>query len=385
MKLLQAASQQKRIVVVLGMHRSGTSLLTRGLETLGVSLGDRLMPAAKDNPKGFWEDLDINALNVALLEALGHNWDTLTPVVPEDLRAPAVSEFKLRAAEVVRSKLVGTSCYGLKDPRVARLLCFWDDVFAHLKLHVTYVIACRNPLSVARSLAERNGFDREKSYYLWLEHMLASLLWSVRRDRIVVDYDLLIADPAGQLRRLAAGLGLPFDPEAPHFVEFRTNFLEDTLRHNHHQLEDFSLDRALPPGVDELYKALFQLAGDTLSFDSPDLESLLERLSAQQKQLYPALRYMRSNEERAAKAAQEAAALAETLTLRDRQIADLRLTVSTLQAGVQRLNNENSSLASQLAIIYGSGSWKIARLLHKLSAPLRRHISAAPHKPIQQD
>jgi hypothetical protein len=53
----------KKIIVVLGMHRSGTSALTRGLSTLGVGLGDTLHPAGSDNPTGFWEDRDIIAFN----------------------------------------------------------------------------------------------------------------------------------------------------------------------------------------------------------------------------------------------------------------------------------------------------------------------------------
>lgn len=71
--------EKKEIVVVLGMHRSGTSAITRSLKVLGVDLGGRLLPAeAGINDKGFWEDVDITAFNVDLLHALGHDWHTLT-------------------------------------------------------------------------------------------------------------------------------------------------------------------------------------------------------------------------------------------------------------------------------------------------------------------
>ena len=59
----------KRLIVVLGMHRSGTSAITRGLQVMGVGLGDRMMPAMPDNVKGFWEDVDLNALNMEMLSA----------------------------------------------------------------------------------------------------------------------------------------------------------------------------------------------------------------------------------------------------------------------------------------------------------------------------
>lgn len=72
-------TEGKSIVVVLGMHRSGTSAITRGLMVLGVELGDNLMPPAADNNKGFFEDVDVNAINVELYRSLGHgqDWHTL--------------------------------------------------------------------------------------------------------------------------------------------------------------------------------------------------------------------------------------------------------------------------------------------------------------------
>src|SRR5882724_9597278 len=58
----------QRLIVVLGMHRSGTSAMTRALQAMGVELGSRLMPPVEgENDKGFWEDLELNALNIEVL------------------------------------------------------------------------------------------------------------------------------------------------------------------------------------------------------------------------------------------------------------------------------------------------------------------------------
>jgi len=74
-------TNNKKLIVVLGMHRSGTSAITRGLQVLGVSLGDRMIPPVEDNnPKGFWEDMDLNALNIEMLSALDSDWCRVTPV-----------------------------------------------------------------------------------------------------------------------------------------------------------------------------------------------------------------------------------------------------------------------------------------------------------------
>ena len=69
--------KNSKLVVVLGMHRSGTSAITRGLEVLGVNLGDNLYPAAIDNPKGFWEDNDFLGINEELLAHLDYSVDRL--------------------------------------------------------------------------------------------------------------------------------------------------------------------------------------------------------------------------------------------------------------------------------------------------------------------
>ncbi len=59
--MLNSSSVTPTLIVVLGMHRSGTSVLTRAMETLGANLGSRLMPAAAgNNDKGFFEDIDVN-------------------------------------------------------------------------------------------------------------------------------------------------------------------------------------------------------------------------------------------------------------------------------------------------------------------------------------
>ena len=83
-----ARSGRKSIVVVLGMHRSGTSAITRGLVVLGVELGHRLMPPEENiNDRGFYEDIDINAINVALYRSLKSHqrWHSLIPVPTGEL------------------------------------------------------------------------------------------------------------------------------------------------------------------------------------------------------------------------------------------------------------------------------------------------------------
>ena len=68
-----------RLIVVLGMHRSGTSLITRSLAAIGANFGNNLIPPQPDNDKGFWEDSDIIAFNDELLNSCGMTWYSTEP------------------------------------------------------------------------------------------------------------------------------------------------------------------------------------------------------------------------------------------------------------------------------------------------------------------
>ena len=101
-----------RLVVVLGMHRSGTSALTRGLTVLGVSLGNNLLPPVEDNnPTGFWEEREIYDLHNSMLRACGSDWDDLGPIAAAHLALCAGAqpreavELAMRAAAVVVRKV----------------------------------------------------------------------------------------------------------------------------------------------------------------------------------------------------------------------------------------------------------------------------------------
>lgn len=99
------------LVVVLGMHRSGTSVVTRALRSVGVSLGDRLMPAiAGVNDKGFWEDLDIVNLNERLLSACGHVWHSVRSLKPGDVERLCEQGYLKEALQLLRKSQPQAKC-----------------------------------------------------------------------------------------------------------------------------------------------------------------------------------------------------------------------------------------------------------------------------------
>jgi hypothetical protein len=100
--------------------------------------------------------------------------------------------FFLRAVELLRSKVAQARIFGLKDPRIAKLLPFWDQVFVHCNYDVSYLLTIRHPLSVVKSLQKRDGFVAEKAYLLWFTHVITALTFSCKKNLSLVDYDFFM-------------------------------------------------------------------------------------------------------------------------------------------------------------------------------------------------
>lgn len=262
---------QKQIIAVLGMHRSGTSAITRALVAVGASAGDNLLPPGADNPKGFWEDRDFVLMNERILETLDASYDSLKLLPPGFENGPEMAQLFLEAVLLLRAKLETCQVLALKDPRTCRLLPFWQRVFSHLQLRVDYVIAVRNPLSVAQSLQRRNGIFERKSHWLWLQHYVAAVTATEGCKRLFVDYDALLAQPEQQLRRLADAFGLQGDRNAEQ--DYIETFLSTDLRHARYEAHDLEVAPLVPAAVRQAYDLLVrdcrtEDADPTPAFDS---------------------------------------------------------------------------------------------------------------------
>lgn len=199
-------------VLVIGMHRSGTSCLAGCLEDLGLSMGD-IITEAPHNAKGNRENPRLWDVHDAVLARVDAAWDRppLQPVVWTQAERSALS--------AVLADYDGLDApWGCKDPRATVLLDGWLEVVPEVRL----VASIRNPLAVAGSLQRRDGFDLPTSLGLWSAYNRLVRDWSRRVDIAVIDYD--DPDYAGRVGMIATGLGL----EAKGPLVFR----EDGLNHN---------------------------------------------------------------------------------------------------------------------------------------------------------
>lgn len=148
---------KKTCVLVLGMHRSGTSVLAGLLNILGVSLGDTLLAPGDDNPKGYFEHADFYRINVAFLESFGLDGDGRQGELPKDwLHDERTEVFKKTVREHITRHFSDTYIFGLKDPRISILLPVYLEVLQSLDVEIRAVIAERPVAEVSLSLEKRN-------------------------------------------------------------------------------------------------------------------------------------------------------------------------------------------------------------------------------------
>ena len=246
-------------VLVLGMHRSGTSVVSRALKALGVYLGDSLLGPQPDNPKGYWENAETLAINEQVMAALDRPWWSSRPIAPEAWESRDLEALKERAASRLVDLFGGQRLWGFKDPRTIRVFPFWRDVLSRLEPSLSIVLVIRPPQSAISSLVAREGMPVAEAEELWLAYMLSWLPDIAKYPVVVVDYDRLIRAPLRELRRVANHLEVTIDPRGREITEYTRSFVERDLRHHVQPAASTSGDGGHPTLAEQTYAALLKL------------------------------------------------------------------------------------------------------------------------------
>jgi hypothetical protein len=251
------AAGGKTALVVLGVHRSGTSALARVLNLCGAYLPERVMPAKLDiNPKGFWETEAVNDLDARLLHHLGGEWNQVDFELPT--QGPLVDDFLDDAEALLRSEYGDEPFILIKDPRVCVLAPLWHRALTRAGYRPAYVVPLRNPLEVAQSLESRGDMPVAQGLLLWLAYMqrVEAFVDAGGADFAHVRYTDLLRDWRGVVATVARALDVPLDTaRAPAEVDA---FLEDSLRN--HAADAATLDAHLEGASGEAIRAMYARA-----------------------------------------------------------------------------------------------------------------------------
>ena len=400
-------------LLVLGMHRSGTSALARVLGLCGADLGARVLGASAGNQTGHWEDAVAVELHERLLAALGLRWDDPVSLPADWLDGEAGRRAAAAVHDYLRDDRARHALWAAKDPRLGLFADAWERAAGQLGLPLSALVLLRHPAEVARSLSVRDGIAPGRGLLLWLEYTLASLETAARLPHVVVGYDQLLADWRGVLARIAglpgcATLASP-DARASSGV---SEFLDPALRHHRAAGDD-----SLPGPLREAWQSLRQCVDGTHSISEvlPGLrarlapvrellqpvleESRLERrqlwervgraeapvvagalpLPAQLEQVRELLQHQRSemieaisvelrHMQEVSAAAQARAA--EALRASEAELAEARREIAVQQYDIANLSEQ----ARQLELVKASRSWRWTRPIRVLGRLLRGQL-----------
>jgi hypothetical protein len=342
------------LIMVLGMHRSGTSLCSHMLSALGVDMADRLGPfgpPSPDNARGHWERWEIVGLHDRVLELLNRRYfdpthDLGLPVAW--WADPAIVEVRRDIVAFLRERM-GDTLFGFKDPRTIRLLPLWHQMISELKLTPKFIFCLRNPAQVARSLQSRDGLAAEIGEARWFAYVVDFFRYRRGAEFCLVEYETWFDNPAENINKLCTFLELDWQQSEADLDVLVSGIIDGQLRH-----DDASQTEARQPLVRSLYRLARRAESDRAARDQ--IETLIAQFIGFQ-QLHSGI--YRDFEQMAATAAslpaveQEAAALRQAVAERDAAIAQSQGRADEAEAARERAEQMAAERAIALAAAEG--------------------------------
>jgi hypothetical protein len=333
--------RKRPIVVVLGMHRSGTSLCSHLLSAAGVDMVDEITET-QDNPKGHWERWEIVRLQDRILALfdrayLGRYHDFPLPVAW--WADPRVQSIKREIIMFLRERMRDEALFGFKDPRTVRLLPIWHQIFKELNLNPRIIFCLRNPFQVARSLKDRDRLDIEFGEYRWLIYMADFFRYIHTTDMCIIEYEEWFTGPAVNFGKMLRFLNMEWEQSDADLRNVLSEVIDPRLRHDAVQ---FQAPRQ--PLIRSFYELTRTLAKDTGAREN--IGYIVSQFVAYQ-QLY------RPFHLEFKKYADETAALTTTMCERDATLAEASRLASVRDGHLRETRAALAEVEQQLAATRG--------------------------------
>ncbi|MTI65568.1 MAG: glycosyltransferase [Firmicutes bacterium] len=235
----------KKAIFVLGMHRSGTSVLTAGINALGAKVINNT-PKTEENPKGYYEHGEVQALNDEILKEFNTFWGN--PYYKSEIEEVFVDEKKFSRYYDRAKKIINVykndDVFVIKDPRMSILYPFWEKVVREVfSAEVFKVVILRNPMEVIKSLLKRNesnpflSLGHNKIHYLKLWTLYNFwIIKNIDTNNYFITFDEFVNHPRDTLVNIAKTVSVNID-DIRNIDEFINNFLERGLKHYNEDID----------------------------------------------------------------------------------------------------------------------------------------------------
>lgn len=350
--------QQPAQIVVLGMHRSGTSALTGAFAAMGAFVGDEASLTAKnwENPLGFFERRDLRAICDGILHDCGADWWKVARFEADRIPLSVTSARGVEIRQAVAALDEGAGEDGVwvvKEPR----LCLLFPVFRRHLIDPHVVVSIRHPMEVAQSLRHRNGFPIAVGLALWEAYNVAILTGLGGIEPVIVRFSDLVESTDETLKRIASELtqsgvtGLDAKAGAKAVLS--------SLR------RESSEGHGVPGVITQAQSDLWEMLSSggpldrnvSMSKEATDILLDFEVDEASRQATLSELKAARSRisaekglseklkeaEQATARSEKQVTALTQEVALRDCKIADLKVAIKKLNENVAALTTEAAS------------------------------------------
>ncbi len=256
---------KRTAILIVGMHRSGTSAVARVTSILGATLPKRVLGPREGNPTGHWEPLELVNLHDRLLGAASSAWFDVRRFDPTKIDDRGWIQFNIEIVRLIQEEYEAAAFFVIKDPRVCRLVPVWRKVLDAARIRPAIVIPYRHPLEVALSLRDRDGMDVNYAALLWLRHVLDAERDTRDLARAFISFDLLLDDWRGGMEAVRHWCGVDLDIASAPAGEAVDRFLSRELRHHVNHAATVVLSPGLRRLAERVYAALEQLRHDPSS------------------------------------------------------------------------------------------------------------------------
>lgn len=385
------------VLIITGMHRSGTSMITSYLKECGLSLGDRLLIGNEDNPKGYFEDVDFlsmqqNIMHDATEKGTG-GWKDVGFSEDDFFDKSVLSNYKKKAQELVEQKqLKSNEIWGWKDPRTSLLLDFWEGIIPEAK----YLLIYRNPWEVKSSLLKlgRSELDNnpEYAYKIWMQYNKAIIeFYKKHPEKCLLisangflNYPEELANKINQ--KFNWELIKPITNEFYSLKLFNANnnfkFLEECLSNAevmalNQQLDEFAditiQQKAFRSAKSELFVSAEIIRGKEKDLNEKKvvIQEVNNKLIAQQNELSVSEQSIKTIRAELTETHALIISKGEELDKYKNELQDVKESLTIQRNYHTSLSNVIKSLEEKIKTIEDSRLWKLKRKYHKLKTLLR--------------
>jgi hypothetical protein len=258
---------RRRAILVLGMHRSGTSALSGALCALGAAVPKKtLMGSHPCNLKGLFEALSIAQTHDEFLAAAGSCWHDWRQFDLQWARSPAAAPHTAKIKTVLLDEFGDEPLIVLKDPRICRFVPYTASLLADLDMSFVAVL----PLEVAQSLQRRDDFATAKSLRLWLRHVLDAEYYSRGIPRCFLSYEDLLRDWRQQVDRICEQTGVALPNRFDNAGIAVDEFLTEELHHEHASSDEAQHDGDVAQLARNTYRVFLEICARGESKESLD-------------------------------------------------------------------------------------------------------------------